>query len=76
MPTKKEFPKFLKETGDKFLQLRIKAGKDIPTVAAGSGLSTEEVTNIENGKSAQYELRMLYDLCKYYGVDAREYIGI
>lgn len=75
MTAKEDFKKYLKETGEKFLQLRTQAGKDIPTVAAESGLSTEEVTNIEKGKSAQYELQKLYDLCNYYGVDARKYIG-
>ena len=75
MPTKNEFNKFMKETGEKFLKLRTQAGKDIATVASKSGLSIEEVTNIEQGKSAQYELQKLYHLCSYYGVDAREYIG-
>lgn len=76
MTAKEDLKKNLKETGVRFLQLRTQAGKDIPTVAAGSGLSEEEVNNIEKGKSAQYELRKLYDLCNYYGVDAREYIGV
>jgi transcriptional regulator with XRE-family HTH domain len=75
MPTKNEFQKFLKEKGDKFKQLRSQVGKDIATVAAESGLSEEEITNIEKGNSSQYELHKLYDLCNYYKIDSLEMLG-
>jgi transcriptional regulator with XRE-family HTH domain len=75
MPAKDEFRKFLKEKGEKFMQLRNQVGKDIATVAAESGLSEEEVKNIEKGKSSQYQLQKLYDLCDYYKVDSREILG-
>lgn len=75
MPTEDEFLNFLREKGERFMQLRNQTGKDIPTVAAESGLSIEEVTNIENGQSSQYELQKLYELCNYYKIDALEMLG-
>jgi transcriptional regulator with XRE-family HTH domain len=76
MPSKSEFNQYLKEAGKKFLKLRTGAGKDIPEVASGSGLTEEEIKNIEKGDSRQYELQKLYDLCRYYKVDARKILGI
>lgn len=75
MPAKDEFRKFLKEKGEKFKQLRNQVGKDIATVAAESGLSEEEVTNIEMGSSSKYKLQKLYDLCNYYKIDSLEMFG-
>jgi transcriptional regulator with XRE-family HTH domain len=75
MPSEDEFLNFLKEKGEKFMQLRKQTGKSIATVAAETGLSIEVLTNIEIGQSSQYELQKLYELCNYYKIDAQEMLG-
>jgi transcriptional regulator with XRE-family HTH domain len=74
MHSRDEFEKYVKAIGKKFKDLRLKMGKDIPTVATESGFLGNEIDNIEQGESSQYELKKLYDLCAYYGVEAIEFL--
>ncbi|MVT07679.1 helix-turn-helix domain-containing protein [Chitinophaga tropicalis] len=64
-----ELALFLKILGENIRQLRLRAGKDIRTVATETDIPIQDLIEIEAGRSARQNARYLVIFCKYYGVE-------
>lgn len=65
---------YMKKTGKKFKNVRLKKRKSIPDVATESGFSIVEIMAIEHGKFENFEIRELYKLCEYYKVNSYKFL--